>query len=250
MRAAITRDGMSFCNARQAAAAESAGAWPTSPAVSRLRHTPADTDTFEEQDDMNEKSTPPGWSYNPSAWSERRWLVALAAIGFAAAFYTGFYQLGIIPHLWDPFFGSHSSFLVTHSKVSKILPFPDGLLGIPGYACDLIFGSLGGADRWRARPWVVLAFSATISGLVVVSVLLTITMGVLVQSWCTVCLVSATVSTLIFGLGIGEALPTLQYLKRVYLRSHSLGHVWHALWGLGPREPRHSSEPHSRPALS
>lgn len=200
---------------------------------------------------------PPGWSYTPSSWSERRPLIALAALGFCAAFYTGFYQLGVIPHMWDPFFGSHSTYLVTHSKVSKILPFPDGLLGIPGYFCDMLFGSLGGRDRWRTMPWAVLAFSATITGLGVVSTLLVITMGVLVHSWCTVCLVSASVSILIFGLGIGEALPSLQYLQREYLATHSLRHTWRVLWGLSREEPartgqgRHDQhEQHEQPALS
>lgn len=173
-------------------------------------------------------------------------MLVLAALGFCAAVYTALYQLGIVAHLWDPFFGEHSSYLVTHSKISRLLPFPDGVLGVPGYLGDLVFGALGGADRWRTRPWAVLAFAGTISGLALVSLLLTITMGVMVHAWCTVCLVSATVSTVVFGLGIGEALPALQYLKRVYERSHEMGAVWRALWGLGER---HSREQAGAPAL-
>lgn len=192
---------------------------------------------------------PPGWSYNPSAWRERAPLVALAGLGFAASFYIGFYQLGIIPQIWDPFFGTQSSYLVTHSGVSRILPFPDGLLGLLGYFCDMLFGSLGGADRWQRMPWVVLAFCGTITALAVVSVLLTITMGVLVKHWCTVCLVSASVSILIFGLGVGEALPVLQYLKRVYMDTDSRKAVWDALWGRGERAKTMRREPRSQPAL-
>ena len=173
-------------------------------------------------------------------------LVALAALGFAAAWYTSFFQLGIVPHIWDPFFGSYSSYLVTHSKVSRILPFPDGLLGLLGYGFDLIFGSIGKDDRWRSMPWAVLVFAATITGLGVVSVLLTITMGVMVRDWCTVCLVSASVSAVIFGLGIGESLATLQYLERVYLRSRSWRRVWSALWGRVPAE-EHALDSAPRP---
>lgn len=179
--------------------------------------------------------TPPGWSYNPCAWSERLPLVCLAALGFCTAFYIGFYQLGIIPHIWDPFFGEQSSYFVTHSQVSRILPLPDGLLGIPGYFCDMLFGSLGGPDRWRTKPWAVLAFAAAITGLGLVSTLLTITMGVLVHAWCTVCLVSASVSWVIFGMGLGEALAPLQHLKREYVRTRSVRQVWRALWGLPER---------------
>ena len=185
---------------------------------------------------MMEHALPPGWSYNPCAWRDRLPLVGLAALGFAAAFYTGFYQLGIVPHLWDPFFGSQSSYLVTHSVVSRILPFPDGLLGLIGYFCDMLFGALGGADRWRRAPWLVLVFCAIITAMATVSVLLTITMGVLVRHWCTVCLFSASISTLIFGLGVGEALPALQYLTRVYGDTGALGAVWRAAWGNGACE--------------
>ena len=52
---------------------------------------------------------PPGWSYNPSAWHERRWLLCLAAIGLLAALYTGLSQLGVV-NLWDPIFGAASSY--------------------------------------------------------------------------------------------------------------------------------------------
>lgn len=175
------------------------------------------------------EETPPGWSYNPSAWHERRWLIGLAIIGFCAAVYTALEQLGVVSAMWDPFFGSASSYAVTHSFISKLLPIPDGLLGVLGYACDLIFGSLGGDDRWRSKAWATLIFAAVISGLGVVSLALTILQGTVIGHWCTVCLVSATVSTLIFGLGIGEALPTLQYLARIRV-AEGWAAAWQALW--------------------
>jgi hypothetical protein len=95
--------------------------------------------------------TPPGWSYNPSAWKERWPLICLAAVGFLAAVYTALAQLGIVPSMWDPLFGSASSYAVTHSFISKRLPVPDGVLGVVGYTGDLVFGSSGGDNRWR-RP--------------------------------------------------------------------------------------------------
>ncbi|HET9110820.1 MAG TPA: vitamin K epoxide reductase family protein [Ktedonobacterales bacterium] len=173
--------------------------------------------------------TPPGWSYNPSAWRERRWLIGLAAIGFLASVYTALEQLGVVPAMWDPFFGSASSYAVTHSFISKLLPVPDGLLGVLGYACDLIFGSLGGDDRWRSKPWATLIFAIVITGLGLVSLTLTILQGAVIGHWCTVCLVSALASTLIFGLGIGEALATLQYLARIRA-TQGWAAAWQALW--------------------
>lgn len=178
---------------------------------------------------------PPGWSYNPSSWAERRPLLLLAAVGLAAAIYTACAQLGIVTRMWDPFFGSQSSFVVTHSVISRLIPIPDGLLGVAGYVCDLLFGVLGSVSRWRTLPGVVLLFGVTITGLGAVSVLLTIMQGAVIQHWCTVCLVSATVSTLIFGLGIGEALASLQYLARERARGHAL---WPTLWGRQGRRIR------------
>lgn len=192
---------------------------------------------------------PPGWSYNPSAWKERRWLLALAVIGLAAATYTSLAQLAVV-QLWDPFFGSHSSYLVTTSAISRILPFPDGLLGIVGYCADLIFGGLGGQDRWRRAPWLPLIFGLAILGLGIVSLLLTIAMGVYILHWCTVCLVSATVSTLIFGLGVGETLASLQLLTRAWLETHSLATVWRTLLGLTPEQRALCRPPRQAPVAT
>ncbi|HEY7975420.1 MAG TPA: vitamin K epoxide reductase family protein [Ktedonobacterales bacterium] len=179
---------------------------------------------------------PPGWSYTPSAWRERRWLLGLASVGLLAALYTGLSQLGVFPAMWDPFFGSASSFAVTHSFISRLLPVPDGLLGVVGYACDLIFGSIGGDDRWRAKPWATLIFALVITGLGVVSLALTILQGTVIGHWCTVCLVSAAVSTLIFGLGVGEALATLQYLARVRY-AQGWAQTWRTLWNAPSAAP-------------
>ena len=55
-----------------------------------------------------EQCLPKGWSYNPSAWRERLPLLALAVVGLLAALYTALAQLGAVPAMWDPFFGSAS----------------------------------------------------------------------------------------------------------------------------------------------
>jgi uncharacterized membrane protein len=180
---------------------------------------------------------PPGWSYNPSSWSERRPLLLLAAVGLAAATYTACAQLGIIARMWDPFFGSQSSYLVTHSLISRLLPIPDGLLGVAGYLCDLLFGAIGASDRWRSLPGIVLLFGVTITGLGAVSIALTILQGAVLLHWCTVCLISAAASIFIWGLGIGEILPSLQYLARERARGHAL---WPALWGRQARAAKAS----------
>ena len=188
------------------------------------------------------RDTPPGWSYNPSAWRERWLLLALATLGLLAALYTALSQLGIVGAMVDPFFGSASSYAVTHSELARLLPVPDGVFGVVGYCCDLVFGAIGGERRWRTRPWVVLLFALVILALGVVSLALTILQGAVIGSWCTVCLISATVSTLILGLGIGEALASLQYLALVRMKAGGAA-AWRALWGATPARSRERIAP-------
>ena len=188
------------------------------------------------------RDTPPGWSYNPSAWRERGLLLALAAIGLLAALYTALSQLGIVGAMVDPFFGSASSYAVTHSAIARLLPVPDSVLGVVCYCCDLVFGALGGVGRWRTRPWIVLVFALVILALGIVSLALTILQGTVIGSWCTVCLISAAVSTLILGLGIGEALASLQYLALVRTRAGGAA-AWRALWGATPAQSRERIAP-------
>jgi uncharacterized membrane protein len=188
------------------------------------------------------RDTPPGWSYNPSAWRERWLLLALAAIGLLAALYTALSQLGVVGAMVDPFFGSASSYAVTHSEIARLLPVPDGVLGVVGYCCDLLFGAIGGERRWRTRPWVVLLFALVILALGMVSLALTILQGAVIGSWCTVCLISAAVSTLILGLGIGEALASLQYLALVRMKAGGAA-AWRALWGATPARSRERIAP-------
>ena len=47
---------------------------------------------------------PPGWNYNPSAWSQRLPIIALAFVGFYIARYLAGYQLGHIPNVCKPVF--------------------------------------------------------------------------------------------------------------------------------------------------
>ncbi|MGH8587652.1 MAG: NAD-dependent epimerase/dehydratase family protein, partial [Gammaproteobacteria bacterium] len=49
-------------------------------------------------------AVPPGWSYNPSNWTQRLPIIVLAVIGLYVSRYLAAYQLGHIPDVWDPFF--------------------------------------------------------------------------------------------------------------------------------------------------
>ena len=173
------------------------------------------------------QDTPPGWSVNPSTWSQRLPIVALALVGTAIASYLTLYQIDVIDSVWEPFFGDGSR-RILNSKTSRILPIPDAALGAIGYLLDAVTGLIGRRDRWRSMPWMVVVFGLAVGPLGAISVLLVILQPVLYDSWCTLCLASAIVSVLMIGPAMDELLASLQYLKRERDAGRS---VWHAFTG-------------------
>jgi hypothetical protein len=107
---------------------------------------------------------PPGWSYNPSAFRERAPLVVLALLGFAIAAYLAAYQLGWVARVWEPFFADGSE-VILHSWVSRLLPISDAALGALSYLADAIAGAIGGRQRWRSMPWLVISFGVLVGPL-------------------------------------------------------------------------------------
>lgn len=171
---------------------------------------------------------PPGWDYNPSVWSQRIPIVVLALVGFAIATYLALYQLDIIGTVWEPFFDDGSR-TVLNSKVSHLLPIPDAALGAISYLLDAVTGAVGGRERWRTMPWIVVVFGVAVGPLGVVSIMLVVFQPVLYDSFCTLCLASAVISVAMIGPAMDEMLASLQLLKRV---RNSSGSVWRVFWGL------------------
>lgn len=171
---------------------------------------------------------PPGWRYNPSTFDQRIPIAALAMVGFAVATYLSLYQWRIIQTVWEPFFGNGSR-VILNSSVSHILPIPDAALGALSYLADAVTGIIGGRDRWRTMPWMVILFGIAVGPLGAISVMLVIFQPVLFDSFCTLCLVSAVISVAMIGPAMDEVLASLQHVKRVKGRGHS---TWRVFWGL------------------
>jgi hypothetical protein len=179
-------------------------------------------------DSASLRPPPPGWDYNPSAWGQRVPIVGLALFGTAIALYLSAYQLDWIRTVWDPFFGAGST-TILDSKVSNILPIPDAALGALGYLADALTGLIGGPDRWRRMPWMVILFGLAVGPLGLISVVLVILQPVLFDAFCTLCLASAVVSVAMIGPALDEVLASLQHVKRAKAAGAS---VWQAFWGL------------------
>lgn len=174
-----------------------------------------------------EASSPPGWEYNPSIWSQRLPIVGLAFVGFGIALYLALYQWRFLQSVWEPFFGRGSE-IILNSSVSRVLPIPDAALGAFGYLLDAVTGVIGGRRRWRTMPWIVILFGLAVGPLGLVSILLVILQPVLYDAWCTLCLASAVVSLAMIGPAMDEMLASLQHLRRAHREGRS---VWRAFWG-------------------
>jgi uncharacterized membrane protein len=178
--------------------------------------------------------TPPGWSYNPSSWSERLWIVCVAGIGLAVSAYLALYQIGVVKQIWEPWFGSGSR-TVLNSFLSHVLPIPDAALGALAYALDAVTGVIGGSARWGTMPWMVILFGIAVGPLGLVSIFLLISQPMLLHAWCTLCLFSALISLIMIGPAMDEVAASLQFLRRSHEQNRS---VWNTFWHGGVTEDR------------
>lgn len=175
---------------------------------------------------------PPGWNKNPSEWRERIPIVALALVGTAIASYLALYQLNVVGSVWEPFFGNGSR-KILNSRVSHILPIPDAALGAFGYLLDAVTGVIGGRERWRKMPWIVVVFGLAVGPLGAASILLVILQPVMFDAFCTLCLASAVISVVMIAPAMDEFLASLQHLRGEKRRGRSL---WRTFWGLASQE--------------
>lgn len=170
--------------------------------------------------------TPPGWSYNPSTWTQRGPIIAMALVGFFLSRHLAAYQLGHIPYPWDPFFGDGTR-RVLDSEVSKMFPISDAGLGAVAYMIEALSGFMGGRDRWRTMPWMVAMFGFLVVPLGVVSIVLVMLQPVAVGAWCTLCLVTAAAMLLMISPALDEVVAMIQFLTRARREGQPL---WRTFW--------------------
>lgn len=178
--------------------------------------------------------TPPGWSYNPSAWLQRLPIIALALVGLHVSRYLTAYQLGHIDGVWEPFFQGgpdpkNGSEEIITSSVSRAWPVPDAGVGALTYLLEILTGVIGSRRRWRTMPWLVLLFGLMIVPLGVVSVFFIIIQPIWIGTWCTLCLVAAAAMLVQIPYSIDEIVATCQFLQRRRRAGASLLAV--LLWG-------------------
>ncbi|MBI3345009.1 MAG: SPW repeat protein [Gammaproteobacteria bacterium] len=169
---------------------------------------------------MGKPDVPPGWAYTPASWLQRMPIAVLALIGFFIARVLGAYQLGHIDTVWEPFFAGSGEMkgmmngteTIITSSVSKAWLIPDGALGAIVYMLELAMTWMGGKDRWRTMPWMVLGITILIVPLGVVSIYFIIIQPIVIGTWCTLCLVAALAMTVMIPYQLDEFVAMGQFL--------------------------------------
>lgn len=188
---------------------------------------------------MDGPTSPPGWSYNPSTWVQRAPIIGLAFVSLLASRYLAAFQLEHIVAAPDPFFGSGTEDILL-SDVSRAFPISDAGLGAVTYAVELLSTFMGGSDRWRSMPWMVLMFGVLILPLGVASIVLVTLQPVMVGTWCTLCLFTAATMLLMIPFAVDEVVAMAQFMADVRRRGDSM---WQNFWRGGTMEADGHREP-------
>jgi hypothetical protein len=178
---------------------------------------------------------PPGWGYNPSAWTQRLPIIALALIGLYVSRYLAAYQLNLVDNVWEPFFhGSptdpqNGTEEIITSHVAEAWPISDGGLGGITYILEILTGVIGLKARWRTMPWLVILFGLMIVPLSITSISFVIIQPIVIGTWGTLTLIGAAAMLLQIPYAIDELLASLQFLRR---RAHA-GMNWLRIFFVG-----------------
>jgi len=71
---------------------------------------------------------------------------------------------------------------------------------------------MGGKDRWRTMPWMVLGITILIVPLGVVSIYFIIIQPIVIGTWCTLCLIAALLMTIMIPYQLDEFVAMGQFL--------------------------------------
>lgn len=140
-----------------------------------------------------------------SAWRRRLVSAALALAGCGIAAYLALYQYRVLDQVWEPFFGNGSRHVLQSDilrPISRALGFPvhDAALGGAAYLTEAVLALAAGPARNKTHPWRLLAYAALVLAMGLGSVALILIQGLVLHTWCTLCLASAGVSLAVVAL--------------------------------------------------
>ena len=197
---------------------------------------------------VRQPEVPPGWTFNPSSWTQRLPIIVLAVVGLLFSRYLAAYQMGQVDGVWEPFFAGspadpqNGTEEIVTSSVSKAWPVPDAAVGAYTYALEILTGIIGSRARWRTMPWLVLLFGVMIVPLGIVSIGFIIIQPIVIGTWSTLALIGAAAMLVQIPYSVDELAASLSFLNRRRKAGCSVLRV--LLFGdtddgRGMNEPRH-----------
>jgi nucleoside-diphosphate-sugar epimerase len=163
---------------------------------------------------------PPGWSFNPSSWTQRLPIILLAIIGLLISRNLAAYQMGHVDGVWEPFFAGdpadpqNGTEEIITSSVSQAWPVPDAAVGAYTYALEILTGIVGSRARWRTMPWLVILFGLMIVPLGVVSISFIIIQPIVIGTWSTLTLIAAAAMLVQIPYSLDELAASISFLNR------------------------------------
>lgn len=183
----------------------------------------------------------PPFDRNPSAWSQRWPIAALAAVATFLSTGMALYQWDLVASVWDPLFGDGTETVLDSAesrRMERFLFLPDAAFGAWGYLSEAVLGLVGSTRRWQFRPWLVILFGFDVIPLGVVSAILVVVQGVSIGSWCFLCLVTAAISLALILFAYDEVWASLSFLWRVWRHHRDPRLLWRTFCGI-PSEEAH-----------
>jgi hypothetical protein len=136
---------------------------------------------------------------------------------------------------------------VLDSDVSRAWPISDAGLGAVAYMLEALSGFMGGRNRWRTMPWMVVMFGLLVVPLGIVSIVLVILQPVAVGAWCTLCLVTAAAMLIMISPALDEIVAMSQFMVGARREGKPF---WRTFWVGGTLEQDRTRGPADSPAMA
>lgn len=114
-----------------------------------------------------------------------------------------------------------------------LLHVPDAAFGGWGYFTEAILSLVGSTRRWQFRPWLVILFGLDVIPLGIVSTVLVFVQGLVIGSWCFLCLITAAISLVLVVMAFDEVWASVAYLMRVWRATRDPRLLWSTFIGRG-----------------
>ena len=78
---------------------------------------------------------------------------------------------------------------------------------------EALSGFMGGRNRWRTMPWMVVMFGVLVVPVGIVSLVLVVLQPIAVGAWCALCLVTAVAMLIMVAPAVDEVVAMSQFLQ-------------------------------------